>query len=299
MGSAVKSGCARIADFEFAAAQDQVAGAEAGAQVEVEFGRAADGAGQALDGLFHVGDVPLGVGNGDLVHDLAPLLVEQGLQPAGLHDLDLADETAQTALGHVGGAVAGDVAFDVVEFLEELLFDGVKLGLAALPAFLALEDVGGVVAAVLFDAGAAEFPDAIDDAVQEVAVVADDEQGALPGLQRGFEPLDGFHVEVVGGLVEDEQVGLLQQEAGEKGASLLSAAEMREGQGQVILPEAKALQHLADASVVFIAADEFELVLGVAVLGEQRAASEDAPPRPCVLPDRGGAPRARGRCRRR
>ena len=34
-------------------------------------------------------------------------------------------------------------------------------------------------------------------------------------LQKGFKPLDAFDVEVVGGLVKQEDVGLLQQELGQ------------------------------------------------------------------------------------
>jgi hypothetical protein len=37
--------------------------------------------------------------------------------------------------------------------------------------------------------------------VQEVAVVGDDEDGALGVLDEAFEPLDGLEVEVVRGLV--------------------------------------------------------------------------------------------------
>src|ERR1700750_342964 len=45
------------------------------------------------------------------------------------------------------------------------------------------------------------------DAVEEVAVVADGDHGAVLALQRGLERLDGGDVEVVGRLVEHEAVG--------------------------------------------------------------------------------------------
>ena len=43
-------------------------------------------------------------------------------------------------------------------------------------------------------------------AVQKFAVVADDDEGAVVALQPAFEPNQGVEVEVVGGLVEHEDV---------------------------------------------------------------------------------------------
>jgi len=38
--------------------------------------------------------------------------------------------------------------------------------------------------------------------------VGDDDEGEIRGLEQGFEPLNAFEVEVVGGLVEEEDVGV-------------------------------------------------------------------------------------------
>ena len=52
----------------------------------------------------------------------------------------------------------------------------------------------------------------------------DDGIGALG--EKLFEPLDGAYVEVVGGLVEEEKVGLLEEELGELDAHAPSAGKL-------------------------------------------------------------------------
>src|SRR4051812_11737111 len=44
------------------------------------------------------------------------------------------------------------------------------------------------------------------ECLEEGSVVGDDYQRAVVGAQRGFELLDRFEIEVVRGLVEDQQV---------------------------------------------------------------------------------------------
>ena len=191
------------------------------------------------------------------------------MEAACLHHLHLADEPAQTSLGHVGGGIPRNVALDVVQFAQELVLDGVELGLAQRPALLPLLHVMGVIAPVLLETGAAHLPDAIDYRVQEVAVVADDEQRAVPRGQRALQPLDGLDVQMVGRLVQDEQVGTLQEQTGQEGARLLPAAEMGQRDVPIGAAEAQALQRLADAHFVVIAAGPLEGLLNAAVLGQQ------------------------------
>ena len=51
-----------------------------------------------------------------------------------------------------------------------------------------------------------------DEAIEELTVVANDDDGAVE-LANGFlEYILGAHIEMVGGLVEDEEVDLLEQE---------------------------------------------------------------------------------------
>ena len=84
---------------------------------------------------------------------------------------------------------------------------------------------GGVVALVGDARAAIEFQNPAGDIVEEVAVVGDGDDGAFVTLQMFFEPLHGFGVEVVGGFVEDEDVGFFKQQAAEGDAALFAAGE--------------------------------------------------------------------------
>ena len=68
-----------------------------------------------------------------------------------------------------------------------------------------------------------------DGLVEQVEVVADDEQGAPVVAQEVEQPVAGVGVEVVGGLVEQEQVAAAEQDAGQLEAPALAAGERAEG----------------------------------------------------------------------
>ena len=53
---------------------------------------------------------------------------------------------------------------------------------------------------------AAKFIDLCDQSVEEVAVVAHEDDGAVELADGFFEHVLGAHVQVVGGLVENQQV---------------------------------------------------------------------------------------------
>src|SRR5205807_9872478 len=69
------------------------------------------------------------------------------------------------------------------------------------------EDPGRVPALVRADGEVGHFPGARTDGVEEPPVVRDDDQGTPPPEQVPGQPGDPGDVEVVGRLVEDEQVG--------------------------------------------------------------------------------------------
>jgi len=64
------------------------------------------------------------------------------------------------------------------------------------------------------DIAAVEPEDFVGHIAEEGFVVADTEQGAFIGLEIPFEPFDGGEVEVVGGFVEEEEVGVFDEGAG-------------------------------------------------------------------------------------
>jgi len=96
---------------------------------------------------------------------------------------------------------------------------------------------------------------------------------AAPLREITLQPLHGADVEMVGRLVEQEQVGVREQEAGEKGAGALSARKVRQTQGVVRGVESQPRQHLLDARHVRVSAAPLEVVLQFPVAREDVVAS--------------------------
>jgi hypothetical protein len=96
--------------------------------------------------------------------------------------------------------------------------------------FLLLLQPGGVVALPGDAVAAVEFQDPAGDVVEEVAVVGDGDDRALVVAQVVFQPGHGFGVQVVGGLVEQQDVGFGQQQAGERDAPPLTAGQILTGE---------------------------------------------------------------------
>ena len=58
-----------------------------------------------------------------------------------------------------------------------------------------------------------EFENPTSHVVEEVTVVGDGNDGAFVLLQVALQPLDALGIEVVGGLVKEQDVRLLQEES--------------------------------------------------------------------------------------
>ena len=121
-------------------------------------------------------------------------------------------------------APRGDAAFQPVRLDLQLgiqLFSG--------PRFLGIDlfHPGFVTAKADFLAAqrSAIEPDrCLGQAFQKGPVVADHHESASIATQPAFQPVDGGQVEVVGRLVQQQQVGLAGQRAGEGGAAAFSTA---------------------------------------------------------------------------
>ena len=164
-----------------------------------------------------------------------------------------------------------DLAEAVDEFLVALDFLVlVSIGLdALLVGFFPLVEVGAVVSGVgneLRGIGI-DLDDGLDDGVHEIAVVGDHEDGAGVVEQVALEPEQREQVEVVGGLVEHEQVRLHDEELGEVGAHDPAAGVFAGGLVEVVLLEAEAGEDLLGLGFELVAVEVGELVLG---LGEIR-----------------------------
>ena len=73
---------------------------------------------------------------------------------------------------------------------------------------------------------AVELEDPAGDVVEEVAIVRHRDDGARIALEEALEPRDRFGVEMVGGLVEQQHVGLREQQPAQRHAAALAAGEL-------------------------------------------------------------------------
>ena len=96
-----------------------------------------------------------------------------------------------------------------------------------------------------------------------------EKHGTIVGGKEVLEPLDTLEVEVVGGLVEKEQVGMAEKQLRERDAHLPATGKINRGLVEVLDRKAKATQDLARTGVELVAAQALEAVLGVAVVLEQ------------------------------
>ena len=151
------------------------------------------------------------------------------------------------------------------EFAAEEVADFVGLGVVVGDAFGAFFQVVRVVALIDIDLAVVEFHHDVADAVEEVTVVGDHEEGAARTFQVVLEVFDGVDVEVVGRLVEDQEIGLGGEDLGDGHAFDFAAGE---GAHLRLGVEAELREDADDA--VFVV----ELPLGVEMLQEGFAAGE-------------------------
>jgi hypothetical protein len=163
--------------------------------------------------------------------------VDDGLQPVDLLRLALCRLRDADLVGPAGADVLAVRALVLVDRAE-----------------------GALVAAV-------EVDDPGDGLVEQVEVVADHEEGAAVAAHEAEEPLLGVAVEVVGRLVEEEDVAAGEEDAGDLHAPLLATGECAHRVAKLLLGEPEAgrdAQHLALGRVAAVHA---ELLLGLAEAG--------------------------------
>jgi RNase P/RNase MRP subunit p29 len=147
-----------------------------------------------------------------------------------------------------------------------LLFVLLELQLKARLLFLHVERV---VAGIELRLAVVQLHDARDDAVEEIAVVGDGQDGPLKFFNIALEPFHRVHIEVVRRLVEQQDIGLLEQQPREVHARFLAAGEAVE----VLLPlrggDAEAVADLVGLHVRLVAAAGLKARGKRVVLGER------------------------------
>ena len=105
---------------------------------------------------------------------------------------------------------------------------------------------------------------------EEPAVVRDDHAGGVERGELALEPLEAGDVQVVGGLVEEDEVGIAGQGARERRAGDLTAREGRELAVEVVVVEAEAANDCAGVVAPPVPARVLEAGLGARVGRERR-----------------------------
>ena len=172
-----------------------------------------------------------------------------------LRDVDQVDDLlAQARRGHLlefdGVAHGRHVGDELPRGLDmELLLGGAGAGAARQPGELlarevaalrlshislsvalhALQHVCGVAAFERVDHAVVDLPHRLAHLVEEPAVVGDEQQRPLPFrpavLEMFGKPVDCHDVQMVGGLVEREDVPILEQQPGQVGAASLASGQ--------------------------------------------------------------------------
>ena len=107
--------------------------------------------------------------------------------------------------------------------------------------------------------------------VEEPAVVGDHHERAAPGQQVAGQPVHAGHVQMVGGLVEDQQVGVADQQRGQGDPAAFATGHRPDRGLQPEVAHAEAVEDLPDAGVAG------PLVLGAHAVGQPGGAQHHVP----------------------
>ena len=118
--------------------------------------------------------------------------------------------------------------------------------------------VEGIVAGVELGVALGDLNDPLGDLVDEVPVVGDGKDRPLEGLDIVFQPFHAVQVQMVGGLVQQEDIRLLQQEPCQVDPGLLPAGEAVEELGPLGWGDPQAVADLVHLYVHVVAASGLE-----------------------------------------
>ena len=142
----------------------------------------------------------------------------------------------------IGAEAAGGSGF--CGFLDALL---VIFFLSALGAFLFFLNFPefGVIAVEVFDtAFPFEDEEVLGEFVEEESVVGDDDDATREFEEEFFEDVEGDDIEVIGGFVEDEEVGVVHKDGEEVEPSFFAAAELGDVDELLFAVEEEAFEEL-------------------------------------------------------
>ncbi len=217
-------------------------------------------------------------------------LLARSLRAGGFH-LDLAGQLAPrrpfhphglecTHAAFVAGATGLDALPDPHFFLRQQLVEAGVFLCLRVQALLAPTQVVVVIAGPTGELATVDLDDAGGERTQEAAVVGDEDQTTGEGLEKALQPVDGLDVEVVGGLVQQQDVGRTHQGLAQQHAPLHAAGQRGEFG---LVRQVELFQYLCHPAIQIPTVPGFDLCLrfahrlhvavmqGMVVGGQQRA----------------------------
>ena len=119
---------------------------------------------------------------------------------------------------------------------------------------LAPHEVSGVVAAVAGEIPVEELIDFIDHVIEEALVMGNDHQASVEGPEVFLEPDKRLDIQVVRGLIEEEEVRILKKDACKGDAHLIAARELAGRTRKVCFPESKSEEYCLNPWLALIVA---------------------------------------------
>ena len=118
--------------------------------------------------------------------------------------------------------------------------------------------VEAVIAGVKLRFAVFDLNDPVHGAVQKVAVMGDGHHGAPEFLDIGLQPLRSVKVQMVGRLIQQQNVRILQNQAAQVHPGLFSAGKLVEQPAPHIVRNGQAVGHLADGHIRIVSAEHLK-----------------------------------------
>ena len=194
----------------------------------------------------------------------AAAVVERGADAAVVlpHPLGLVFPQPGNALSHAQRRARQPLGLDApaqqpgrhgLQALDFLLL-ALIVALLQLGKLLLVVHIFAVVSGVVGNLAVFQLHDAVHGAVEKGAVVRNEQHGALIVKQKLLRPLDGGHVQVVGGLVEQQDVGVCQHDAGQVDLGLFPARQRLKGACEKLLFQVQPRRHAGKGEILLVAA---------------------------------------------
>ena len=129
--------------------------------------------------------------------------------------------------------------------------------------------IEAVVAAVKFHPAVIQLHNALDNAIQKIAVMRYGEHGALVMVDIILQPFDGLHVQMVGRLVQQQDIGFAQDHHRQADAGLFASGKRGEGLAALGGGDMQAVGHLGQTGFAAVAAQHVKARMQRVIAAQQ------------------------------